>query len=443
MTEIRVVGATVLTPSGPLADAEIAFDDSTGLLTHVGPSRGPAGPADIDGRGRLALPGLVNGHTHAGMGVLRGYSDDVDLHTWLGHVRAIEVNMSADDIKAGLRLAMAEMLRSGTVGFADMFEWTPDLLGSVVDAGLRVNAAPTVFDYTSVAFPSAATAVGAEVLDRTPELRAAFAGERTVTVTYGLHAPYTCPPELVRDVAERRRSNGIGVQIHLAETAREVAESVARHGVGPIEHMVRLGLMHGRVHVAHAVHPRPGDVGILTSEGITVSHNPVSNLKLGAGIAPVPAYLAAGVRLGLGTDSVASNNTLDMFEEIKTAVLIQRGLAGDAGIISGAQVLGMATSGGADILDQGLTGRLAVGDPADLILVDTTGTAAAPFTDAVSFAVYAARGTDVTDVWIAGRQVVGDRRCLTIDEDEVRAEVTERAARLRSQLRPADPRPER
>ncbi|MTD13392.1 amidohydrolase family protein [Nakamurella sp. YIM 132087] len=439
----RIVGATVWTGEHTLHDAEIVWSVETGTIEYVGPSRGPAGDGDIDGTGRLVLPGFVNGHTHAGMGVLRGYSDDVHLHTWLGHVRAIELRMTADDILAGLRLAMAEMLRSGTVGFVDMFEWTTPLLGAVVDAGLRVNAAPTVFAYDAVAFPSAATATGAQVLDATPGLAAEFAGEQRITVTYGLHAPYTCPPEMLSDVAARRADNGIGIQIHLSETRREVAESLEQWGVSPIRHVADLGLLPGRLHVAHAVHPEPGDLGLLAGPGVTVSHNPVSNLKLGAGIAPVPEYLAGDVALGLGTDSVASNNTLDMYEELKTAILLPRGVANDPQVITGRSVLKMATAGSAKALDQGLSGVLAIGEQADLQVLDVSGTTAAPFTDAVSFACYAARGSDVTDVVIAGRVVVSGGRCLTIDEDAVRAEVTERATRLRGELADGDPRPVR
>jgi 5-methylthioadenosine/S-adenosylhomocysteine deaminase len=441
VTRRRIVGVTVLTPDQVLTDAELEVDDASGLLTHVGPTRGPAGPGDLDGAGRLAVPGLVNGHTHAGMGVLRGYSDDVDLHTWLGHMRGIEVRMTADDIRAGLRLAIAEMLRTGTVGFVDMFEWTPTLLAAVADTGIRVNAAPTVFDRAGIGFPSAGTALGGEVVDAIPALAAEFAGDPRITVSYGLHAPYTCPGDLIADVAARGVRDRLGVQIHLSETRREVAESMAAHGVSPIRRVADLGLFAGRVHVAHAVWPEAGDVELLAGPQVTVSHNPVSNLKLGAGIAPVPAYLAAGVRLGLGTDSVASNNTLDMFEEIKTAVLVQRGLAGDPQVMTGAQAFAMATAGSAAALDQGLSGMLRVGEKADVVVLDVAGTTAVPFTDPMAFACYAARGTDVTDVFVAGRQVVAGGRCTTLDEDALRAEVADRAARLRAELAPADPRP--
>ena len=440
VTEIRIVGLTIVPRAGQvLLDAEIAFSSVSGRITHMGAVRGPLGPDDIDGAGRLAIPGLVNAHTHSAMTLLRGYSDDVPLHTWLSHVRAFELRLTAADIRAGLRLALAEMLRSGTVGFIDMFAWDSVLLGLVSAAGMRVCAAPAVFGYQTVAFPAADPTTGADMLDRTVALAAEFAGDPLIGLAYGLHAPYTCPPEMIAEVARRSADDGIGVHIHLSETQFEVAESLRRFGVSPIRQVAELSLLDGRVHVAHAVHPCDGDVELLRRPGVSVAHNPVSNLKLGAGIAPLTDYLGAGVLLALGTDSVASNNTLDMFEEIKTGTLLQRGLAHDPSAIGGADLLRMATSGGAAALDPALSGVLAVGEAADLVLLDITGTTAIPFTTANSFIAYAARGTDVVDVFVAGRRVVADRRVTVIDEDAARADVADRAARILAELRTTMP----
>ncbi len=434
-TETRVVGLPIVPSAGQfILDSEIAFSPASGRITYLGPRRGPAGATDLDGAGRLAIPGLINAHTHSAMTLLRGYSDDVPLHTWLTHVRAFELRLTAGDIAAGLRLALAEMLRSGTVGFIDMFAWDSTLLGIVSAAGMRVSAAPAVFGYHAVAFPNADPTSGADMLGRTVSLAAEFTGDARIGVTHGLHAPYTCPPEMISEVAGLARDDGLGVHIHLSETRFEVEESIRKFGVTPIRQVADLGLLNTRVHVAHAVHPRDGDIELLARPGVTVSHNPVSNLKLGAGIAPVPDYRRAGVRLALGTDSVASNNTLDMFEEIKVGALVQRGLVADPSVISGADLFAMATAGGARALDPALSGMLAVGEPADVVLLDVTGTTATPFTDPGSFLAYAARGTDVADVFIAGRQVVADRRVTVIDEAAARAEVADRARRIRAEL---------
>jgi len=423
-------------PGAVLGASEIAFIPSSGLISYLGPVRGPLGAGDVDARGRVVAPGLVNAHTHAAMTLLRGHSDDVPLQDWLGAIRAFELRMTYDDIRAGLALAMCEMIRSGTIGFIDMHLWDAALLADVCAAGMRVCVAPAVFGYGAVAYPLARTETGAEVLDRTPELAAEFAGEDLVRVVYGPHAPYSCGPELIGDVARRAATNGLGVHIHLSETRAEVDESLARHGVSPIALAGRLGLLGVRAHIAHAVHPEHGDAELLASPGITVAHNPISNLKLGAGIAPVVDYRAAGVTLALGTDSVASNNTADLFEEIKIGTLLQRGLRHDPGVQTGAESLAMATSGGAVALRDGLSGRLAVGEPADLILLDTTTPAATPLVDPRSFLAFAATGADVTDVFIAGRRVLADRRLTTLDEPAIRADVTARVLRIRADLAP-------
>lgn len=433
--ETRIIGATVVSaPDSVLVDGELALSRATGLITYLGPRRGPARPADIDASGLIAAPGLINGHTHAGISLLRGHSDDEPLQQWLTHIRAFEVQMTRDDIRAGLFLSMAEMISSGTVGFLDMFHWDRGLLADVRSAGMRVQAAPAVFGYDAVGFPLASTLTGAQVLDETPTLAAEFAGDELISVSYGLHAPYSCGPELLADVARRAAGNGLGVQIHLSETRAEVANSLTAYGCSPVALAAAVGLLNQRTHVAHAVHPERGDVELLAAELVTVSHNPVSNLKLGAGIAPVPQYLRAGITLALGTDSMASNNSADLFEEIKLGALLQRGLHHDPALLSGADTLRMATAGGARAMGNGLSGRLAVGEPADLILLNAGGLAATPMPHPLAFLSYAARGSDVTDVFVAGRRLLADRRLTTLDEGSIRADVTQRVARIRAEL---------
>ncbi len=434
-SEIRIIGTTVVADPGTvLANAEIALSPTTGLITYVGPLRGPGCPADVDGSGRIVAPGLINGHTHAGISLLRGHSDDESLQQWLTHIRAFEVRMTRDDIRAGLLLSMAEMIKSGTVGFLDMFHWDSGLLADVSAAGLRVQAAPAVFGYDAVGYPLVSTLTGAQVLDGTRSLAAEFAGDELICVSYGPHAPYSCGRELLADVARRAADDGLGVHIHLSETRIEVADSLTAHGLSPIALVADLGLFDGRTHVAHAVHPEAGDVALLAADTVTVSHNPISNLKLGAGIAPVPHYLEAGITLALGTDSMASNNSADLFEEIKLGALLQRGLHHDPALLSGVQTLTMATAGGARAMGNGLSGRLAVGEPADLILLDTAGLTASPLPDPLAFLSYAARGGDVTDVFVAGRRLLADRRLTTLDEEAIRADVMERVSRIRAEL---------
>lgn len=438
--QIRIVGTTLLVDAATvMADAEVAFDTGTGRVTYVGrtrPTNGPAAGEIVDGRDRLVAPGLVNSHGHAAMTLLRGASDDADFPTWLQAVRGLEVAMTHADIRAGLALAMVEMIRSGTVGFCDMYLWDELLLGDVVAAGLRVNAATAIFGADAVGYPGATDETGAQVLARTSGLAAAFRGEPTVRVSYGPHAFYTAGDDLVAEVAARSARNGLDVHIHLSETRAEVDASLAGTGRTPIGRAADAGLLDRRLLVAHAVHPVGDDVRLLARPGVTVAHNPVSNLKLGAGIAPLVDYLAAGVRVGLGTDSAASNNSLDLFEELKLATLLPRGRAQDPAALSGASSWRMATTGGASALHPDLSGRLKVGEPADLLMIRTDRAAAVPLGDPVALLTFATTGAAVTDVFVAGRGLLRAGRLTTLDEVAVRADAADRAARLRSAAHP-------
>lgn len=441
VSELRVVGATIVAdPDLVLPDAEIAYSTATGRVTYLGPVRGAAGPADLDATGRLVLPGLVNAHAHAGMSLLRGYSDDEPLDRWLGHVRAFELRMTRADIRAGLLLSMTEMISCGTVAFADMYLWDRGLLADVRTAGLRVLAARAVFGYDAIAYPAATAETGAQVLDGTPALAAEFAGDELVTVTFGPHAPYTCGPDLLADVARRAAAHDLAVHIHLSETAGEVRDSLDRYGCSPIEQAHRVGLTAGRLHIAHAVHPHEdADLARLAGPTLTVAHCPVSNLKLGAGVAPVPEFLSGGVTAGLGTDSMASNNSADLFEEMKTAAIVARGVRHDPTAVLAADVLRMATEGGARAFGGHLSGRLGVGEPADLIVVDGTGPHATPMPDPVAHLAYSARGSDVTDVVVAGRRLLAGGRHTTLDEAAIRADVHHRVSRITAELERALP----
>ena len=435
-SETRVVGGTVVTMDGlgtVHAAGEVAYDGS-GSITYVGAGRGPARPGDLDVAGDIVVPGLVNAHAHSAMTPLRGFSDDKDLAQWLGDMRRFEIRLTAEDLAWGLRLAMVEMLRSGTTTFADMFRWDAALLGDVVTAGMRVLAAPAVFTEEAVGFPAAGPEDGRATMDLTEQLARDFAGDRQVRITFGPHAPYTCSPELLREVARRAAAAGVGVQIHLSETHAEVRESIARHGRTPIAHVASLGLLEVPTLVAHAVAATSEDIQILVDAGATVAHNPVSNLKLGSGVAPVPEMLAAGLTVGLGTDGVASNNTLDMFEEIKVGTILQRGHSQQADAVGSSTFLRMATSEGARAAGYPETGSLQVGRWADLVVVRTSSTRATPLHSVDSFLGFAAQGQDVRHVVVDGRHVVDEGVVTTLDEQEIKARVAATATRIVREL---------
>lgn len=435
--ERRIVHALVVTlddAGAVLEDAEVAYSPATGLITYVGPGRGPAHDGDLDAAGAIVMPGLVNAHTHSGMSLLRGYCDDCDLPEWLRAIRDFETLMSAEDIRAGLRLAMVEMIRGGTTAFADMFRWDAPLLAEVIGAGMRVLAAQAIFGYDVPAYPGASAETGRDALDATERLAAEFAGDPLVRIAFGPHAPYTCPPQLLCEVAERARRAGVGVHIHLAETAGEVADCLAAHGRTPIALAQSCGLFGVPALVAHATHADAQDAALLARHGAAVAHNPVSNLKLGAGIAPLPELRAAGVTLGLGTDSAASNNSLDLFEEVKIATVVQRGAAGVPDLLAGVDLLRMATRGGATALGFDSAGVLAAGRAADLAVVDTSAPHAVPMHSATSFLAFAAHSSDVRHVVVAGRELLRDGVLLTLDEAAVRADAAQRAGRIAGRL---------
>lgn len=434
--ETRLIGATILTQDAAgtiIDDGELAFD-SRGVITYVGPRRGDGDAARsvINLTGKLLLPGLINAHTHSAMTLLRGSCDDEDLATWLGVVQALEQHMRTSDVAVGLELAMVEMIRSGTTTFADMYHWDAELLGLVADAGMRVVAAHATFDFDTVGFAGLSPMDGRASLDHTEALAAEFAGEDLIRVRYGPHAPYTCSPEMLSEVRRRAEVSGLGIHIHLSESAFEVEQSLKNFGRTPIAHADALGLLEVPTLIAHAVHAGPEDIEILAECGAGVAHNPASNLKLGSGIFPFKAMRDAGVLCALGTDGAASNNSLDMFDEMKLATIIHRGVAQDPVETAGTDVLNLATREGAQAVGFPETGSFEVGKQADAITLRTDTAHATPMPSPSSFLTFAARGSDVDDVFIAGRQIMREGALLTVDEAEIRDRAARAAARLQS-----------
>ncbi|RGE23130.1 amidohydrolase [Leucobacter sp. wl10] len=439
MGETVLRADAMLTPEGVVVGAELAFDGS-GRITYAGSAR-PSAPGDPDREtrdlsGHVLMPGLVNGHTHSAMTLLRGVSDDEGFMPWLAAVQALEQHLTHEDVATGLQLAMVEMIETGTVAFADMYHWDERLIELVRAAGMRAMVALASFAPDSVGFPGVSSWTGAEAVEQTEALAERYAGDRQIRVAYGPHAPYTCPPEFLRDIAARAIECGIPIHTHVSESAAEVEQIRERYGTTPGEHLASLGLFDAEVLAAHCVHLTEGEIGLFARTGTAVSHNPVSNLKLGCGIAPLPEWREAGLRVSLGTDSVASNNTLDLFEEIKTATILHRGARQDAAIVRASDVLDIATRGGAEAIGFRETGALEAGRLADVIALDVTGSTATPLDLSaqpralVSHLGFAATGADVRHVFIGGRHVYADGEHLTLDAGAIRA----RAARARKRL---------
>lgn len=428
MSEILRADA-ILAADGELIDAECEIDDQ-GRIAYLGPARAQS-QVTIDLTGHALMPGLVNGHAHSAMTLLRGICDDAGLSTWLPKVQQAEQQFTRDDIEVGLELAMLEMIATGTTTFADMYYWDLGLLERVRSAGMRVLAGPAVFTRDVVGFPNATTRTGAQVLDDTEALAATFADDPHISLAFSPHSPYTSPAELLTEISCRARHANIPILTHVSETHDEIARSVKLHGVTPGVFLDSLGFFEARVIAAHGVHLTPDEIELFASTGTAISHNPVSNLKLGCGIAPLPEMLAAGVPIALGTDSAASNNSLDMFEEIKLATLLHRGTHRDATAVTADQVLHIATDGGARALGFTETGSLKVGAMADIVAVDVSSWGAVPRVSLASHLVFSSRGSDVRHVFIGGTHVYAEGQHLTLDAQHILQRAAEVASRLR------------
>jgi 5-methylthioadenosine/S-adenosylhomocysteine deaminase len=377
----------------------------------------------IDCGGRVVMPGLVNAHTHVPMTLLRGLADDLRLDVWLmGYMMPVEREfVNPDFVTLGTRLGCAEMIRSGVTCFADMYYFEDAIAKATADAGMRALCAQTVLRFPT---PDATSYEDSLALARDYIER--WRGHPLIVPGPAPHAPYTCTAEILRACAELAAEYDVPLHTHLAETTLEVDNSRREHGMPVVPWVKKQGLFDAKVLAAHCVHVDEGEIRALKNFNAGVAHNPSSNLKLGAGIAPVAKMLELGLDVGIGTDGAASNNDLDMFEEMRLAALLAKGAGGDPTALPARDALAMATRLGAQAmhLDR-LTGSLEPGKRADLIVVDLDRLHNVPAFDrdpngVYAQLVYAAKSTDVVDVMCNGRWLMRDRALLTLDERELR-----------------------
>ena len=380
----------------------------------------------IQAEGMAAMPGLINAHQHSPMSLLRGFSDDLKLMDWLAKkMFPAEARMTPEDIYWGAKLAMAEMIRSGTTAFADMYIRMDEIATAVEETGMRASLTRGL-----VFTEDDGGRRMAEALDLIKRWSGKAGGR--ITTMLGPHSPYTVPPERWREVIELAEREDIPIHTHLAETVEEVAIIRERYNQTPTEYLVHLGLFEkAHVLLAHSVHLNRRDVGLLRGMRGGVSHNPVSNLKLGCGIAPVSDMTAQGIAVGIGTDGAGSAGTLDMFEEIRAAAWLQKLDHGDPAKLPAMEALRMATLGSASLL--GIAhevGTLEVGKKADILLINLRKPHLQPVHHLASLLAYCAVGADVDTTIVDGRVLMRGRRLLTIDEDELLAQVSKRARRI-------------
>jgi 5-methylthioadenosine/S-adenosylhomocysteine deaminase len=426
MKSILIKGATILTmreEDEPFT-GDILIED--GKFAAIGPSVEADADETIHAQGMVAMPGLINAHQHSAMTLLRGFSDDLKLMDWLEKkMLPAEERMDSEDIYWGAQLAMAEMIRSGTTAFADMYIQMDTIAAAVQESGMRASLTRGL-----VFLQDDGGRRMQEAIDLVDKWSGAANGR--ITTMLGPHAPYTCPPEPLSEVIELARTRSIPIHIHLAETKEEIVKIREKYGQTPTEYLYHLGMFE-KTHVllAHCVHLTHRDIGYLRGMRGGIAHNPVSNLKLGCGIAPVTEMTAQGLTVGLGTDGAGSATTLDMFAEIKAAAWLQKVDHGDPTRLPAKRALQMATIDSARLLGiDGQVGTLEEGKRADVILIDLKKPHLQPVHNLYALLAYSATGADVDTTIVDGRMLMRNRQLLTIPEDELFRQVAQRAPRL-------------
>ena len=364
--------------------------------------------------GHVLIPGLVNLHGHAAMTLLRGYADDLPLMTWLNkHIWPAEGRwMSPEFVMDGSRLACVEMLKSGVTCFNDMYFFPDATIEAALEARMRVASGLIVID-----FPSAWAADPDGYLQKGMEVRDAYRHQPLVSFCLAPHAPYSCADRTLEKVQTFAAQIDLPIHMHIHETEDEIRQSLESFHVRPLRRLHQLGLLGPQFIGVHSVHLEADEIDLLASQGCHVAHCPSSNLKLASGSAPVASLLDAGINVGIGTDGAASNNRLDIFEEMRLAALLAKGVSGRASALPAQTALAMATLNGARALGlDDRIGSLLPGKQADIVAVDLSGAAMQPCYDPISQLVYSAGRDQVRHVWVAGEMVVKDGRCLSLDE---------------------------
>jgi 5-methylthioadenosine/S-adenosylhomocysteine deaminase len=426
--DLLITGGTVVTVDGQrrvIADGAVAvWGDS---IVAVGSSAEIEASYEatkkIDAHGAIVMPGLINGHAHAAMSLFRGIADDLSLDDWLKkYIFPAEArNVNEDFVVWGTRLGILEMLRGGITTYADMYYFEDAVARVTKEAGMRGVLGETIID-----FPAPDNKTLAETYAYTQKFLDHWKGDPLIVAAAAPHSIYTCSEKTLQDSAALARKNGAPILIHIAEAPFELEQSRAKHGLTPVAYLERAGILGPDVVGAHCIWVDAGDISILAHFNVGCIHNPSSNMKTASGVMPVVEMLAAGEAIGLATDGAASNNNLDLFEEMDLAAKLQKISRRDPRALPAQQVVEMATLTGARALHlEKQIGSLEAGKKADLIIINTSAPHAVPMYNAYSEIVYALKASDVRTVVIAGKIVMEDRRMLTLDEKEIVAKAEE------------------
>jgi len=433
MGKLAITGGDVLRADLTVERADVLVDTDDGTIEAVEDAdspdgRDPASEADdhLDATGGLVIPGLVNAHTHVAMTLFRGGADDKQLDAWLREdIWPVEAELRAEDVRAGTALGVAEMIRSGTTAFADMYFFMPEVADVVAESGMRA-----LLGHGCITEGKSEAAAHEEF-----EQGLAFAREHDgradgrVRTMFTPHSLTTVDEQFYREYVPVAREAGLSVHLHANETEQEVDPILEARGERPLAYADDLGVLGPDTFLAHGVHVDERERELLARRGTGVVHCPASNMKLASGMAPVQALREAGVTVALGTDGAGSNNDLDMFDEMRDAAMLGKLAADDASAVPAPAVVEMATAAGADLLGFD-SGRIEAGANADLAVLDLDSPHLTPRHDLVSHLAYAARGSDVRHTVCDGQVLMRDRELLTLDLDAVMREASEHARAL-------------
>ena len=432
-------GGTIITmnPAGDIiADGVICIRDgrlvSINSLADMGGL--PEGKEIVDAAGCLVMPGLVNTHTHMPMTLFRGLADDLPLDEWLGrHIFPAEAAwINPENVRLGTELACAEMLLSGTTAFCGGYFHENEVATIVQQAGMRGVLGQGVIDFPAPGVPDPGRNI--QAVDAYVE---AWQGRSPlIQPSVFCHSPYTCSSDTIRAAKAAARSHGVLFQIHAAETSAEKGLIKDSGGESPIQYLDGLGVLDQDTLLVHAVWVDEADMAVMAEKGAGISHNPESNMKLASGIAPAAGFVKAGLRVGLGTDGCASNNDLDLFQEMDTAAKLHKALSLDPTVMDADTVLRMATIEGARAVGLGSAiGSLEKGKQADVIVIDAQKPHLVPMYNPISHAVYAVRGSDVRDVMVAGRLLVREGALTEMDLPDILNRVKALGEKISAQLK--------
>ncbi|MBE7039335.1 MAG: amidohydrolase [Ruminococcaceae bacterium] len=379
----------------------------------------------IDARGGIVMPGLINAHTHSPMSLLRGYADDLPLHSWLfDKIFPAENKLDSDAVYFGSVLSIAEMIKSGTTAFSDMYFTTENAIKAAMDSGIKANIAPCITGFDSEYIVQ---------LEKAKELFKTYNNEKdgNIKIDYALHSVYSCSTETLRAVAQAAKHDGTGLSVHVSETEKENSDCLNNYGISPVKLLFNTGVLGKATNAAHCVYLSDEDMEILARSETVVATNPTSNLKLASGIAETAKMLENGISLAIGTDGAASNNSLDMFAEMKLCALLAKGTKKDASCFAAYDALEAAISGGALALSrQNETGKIKEGFDADIIILDADSPNLCPVYSPISTVVYSANAGNVETSIIGGEIIMENREFLTIDMEKIKREAKKTIERI-------------